>query len=773
MFKVIFSFSFSFFLLIANAQQEQQQNIWLFGTGTKGIKFDPVTHIPSVTNGKYTPYGNEGCGVATNPSTGALLFYSDGVKIIDASNQIMPNGSGLQGHSSSAQNAWICGVPGNCNQYYIFSSAAAFEANASGALYYSIVDMTLPGNGTVSSPKGDVVSGKKNILINSTGSEALTIIKSANNSEYWMLSIEFNTTSIRIYKITATGIQLSSTFTSSITFNDPRNIRYSEAAKKFSITSAIENVPVMVGDFNPSTGTITSFAAVPGTPFVNTYQLYYGCYDSEWSADGTKLYIGKYRWQPTTGGGRVYQYDFSNPTASPKLIFDFGGPVTNTVAGLKRGPDKKIYVLYNSDVNGYRYIGRIENPNAVANNVVFTPNAVDMGTGYPSSGKFPEFMIFDNHKPVANVDDKTPTCISQPTDINVLTNDTDPDNNTLSANIIRTYKGTSTLNGNGTIHYVPLTNYQGNDTIWYTACDNACVSLCDTSYVLICNPRICSNDPPVAVTDVVPCFYMNLTMILDVLKNDSDPDQDSIYISSVQSTHGTATIYQDTLIKFIPATGFTGTASITYTVCDTSTCNTNNCTQVSFDLCIDPPVCINATPVSVTDAFPCIIDTTSFINLDVLANDSDPDMDPIHISAARAVHGNVTVYQNTLLHYVPALGFAGNDTITYTICDNANCSNSCIEAKTVVCIKTLPLNIPNLFTPNGDNHNDVFFIEGLYPNTRVSIYNRWGELIYDTNNYDNSWGKNDKVIDGMYYCHVEDTIRKKTYKSWIQVLGTK
>lgn len=215
MFKTICSFLLSFIAIFSFAQQ-QQQNTWLFGTGSKGIKFDPITHIPSVTTGKYTPYGNEGCGVATNPSTGALLFYSDGVKIVDAGNQVMPNGSGLQGHSSSAQNAWVCGVPGNCNQYYIFSSSAAFEANPSGALYYSIVDMTLPGNGTVGNPKGDVISGKKNIVVSSTGSEALTIIKSNNYGEYWLLSIEFNTTAIRIFKITATGLQLSSTYTSTL-----------------------------------------------------------------------------------------------------------------------------------------------------------------------------------------------------------------------------------------------------------------------------------------------------------------------------------------------------------------------------------------------------------------------------------------------------------------------------------------------------------------------------------------------------------------------------
>ena len=675
MFKLIYSFLFCLITFLSFAQQ-QQSNIWLFGTGSKGITFDPITHIPSITTGKYTPYGNEGCSVATNPSTGALLFYSDGIRVVDAGNQLMPNGSGLQGNSSSAQNAWVCGVPGNCNQYYVFSSAAAYEANPSGGLYYSIVDMSLPGNGTVTNPKGDVVPGEKSILISSTGSEALTIIKSTTYGEYWLLSIAFNTNSIHIYRITATAIQLSGTYSDpSIIYTDPRNIRYSEAAKKFSITSAIEDVPVFIGDFNPSDGRITSLTAIPGTPFVPVYQIYYGCYDSEWSADGTKLYIGKYRWQPTTGGGRVFQYDFLNPTASPKLIFNAGTPVTNVVAGLKRGPDNKIYVLYNSDVNGYRYIGRIENPNAVATSVVFTATGIDMGVGYPSSAKFPEFMIFDNHKPLAVDDDKRSTCTQQAFDIDVLANDTDPDNNALHSTVIKTYKGTSTLNGNGTIHYIPLTGYSGNDTIWYTACDNACVSLCDTAYVLICNTVPCSNNHP------------------------------------------------------IPA----------------------------------------------PDAFACIYDSTSFVLFDVLKNDTDPESDDLYIPSAYVVaaHGQVSVVDDTLLMYRPKPGFSGNDIISYTICDTSTCGNSCVSTGVTICVLTSPIKIPNLFTPNGDNYNDVFFIEGLYPNTKVSIYNRWGELIYETNNYDNTWGKNEKVTDGIYYCQVVDAIRGKTYKSWLQVLGKK
>jgi gliding motility-associated-like protein len=49
--------------------------------------------------------------------------------------------------------------------------------------------------------------------------------------------------------------------------------------------------------------------------------------------------------------------------------------------------------------------------------------------------------------------------------------------------------------------------------------------------------------------------------------------------------------------------------------------------------------------------------------------------------------------------------------------------------------------IPEIFTPNGDGKNDPFYIPGLdaYPNCKLEIYNRWGNLIYEAMPYKNDW----------------------------------
>jgi trimeric autotransporter adhesin len=59
------------------------------------------------------------------------------------------------------------------------------------------------------------------------------------------------------------------------------------------------------------------------------------------------------------------------------------------------------------------------------------------------------------------------------------------------------------------------------------------------------------------------------------------------------------------------------------------------------------------------------------------------------------------------------------------------------------------LAIPNAFSPNRDGHNDVWELPGiaLYPNAVVSIYNRWGQKIFSTAQYErNPW---DGTLQGI------------------------
>jgi len=64
----------------------------------------------------------------------------------------------------------------------------------------------------------------------------------------------------------------------------------------------------------------------------------------------------------------------------------------------------------------------------------------------------------------------------------------------------------------------------------------------------------------------------------------------------------------------------------------------------------------------------------------------------------------------------------------------------------------LGLNIPNVFTPNGDGMNDTFVIEDLnkYPENEILIFNRWGNTVFQEKNYHNEWTGNG-LSEGTYF----------------------
>lgn len=67
--------------------------------------------------------------------------------------------------------------------------------------------------------------------------------------------------------------------------------------------------------------------------------------------------------------------------------------------------------------------------------------------------------------------------------------------------------------------------------------------------------------------------------------------------------------------------------------------------------------------------------------------------------------------------------------------------------------------VPNVFTPNGDNINDVFRLDGIinycYDSLNIQIFNRWGQLVHESNEPDFKWdGKNKngtEVAEGAYF----------------------
>jgi gliding motility-associated-like protein len=95
--------------------------------------------------------------------------------------------------------------------------------------------------------------------------------------------------------------------------------------------------------------------------------------------------------------------------------------------------------------------------------------------------------------------------------------------------------------------------------------------------------------------------------------------------------------------------------------------------------------------------------------------------------------GNTSTLKN------PSHVFADTGTfnITLIVTDANGCSDTISYSHTVFG----EVIVPNVFTPNGDGFNDFFVIQYLnaYPESQLMIFNRWGNLIYSSNNYLNDW----------------------------------
>ena len=82
-----------------------------------------------------------------------------------------------------------------------------------------------------------------------------------------------------------------------------------------------------------------------------------------------------------------------------------------------------------------------------------------------------------------------------------------------------------------------------------------------------------------------------------------------------------------------------------------------------------------------------------------------------------------------------------------------------------------PIEKINVFTPNGDDVNDFFIPINLdqYPNPTLMIYNRWGELVYKNENYQNDWVgthylSGEELNEGLYYYLINPESKKYNYK---------
>ena len=96
----------------------------------------------------------------------------------------------------------------------------------------------------------------------------------------------------------------------------------------------------------------------------------------------------------------------------------------------------------------------------------------------------------------------------------------------------------------------------------------------------------------------------------------------------------------------------------------------------------------------------------------------------------------------------------------------------CPDSRSEITIIVNTLAIPNGFSPNGDGTNDAFIIPGLnlYSNVKLMVFNRWGNLVFESDDYQNDWrGDNNSgaaLASDTYYYTLE-VPALKTYSGFV------
>ena len=298
-----------------------------------------------------------------------------------------------------------------------------------------------------------------------------------------------------------------------------------------------------------------------------------------------------------------------------------------------------------------------------------------------------------NDPPTA-VDDEAFTDEDIPVVIDVLANDDDIDSALDATSLVITTGpgfGSADPVGDGTALYTSEPDFSGSDTFGYEVCDAE--GLCDDAFVTV--EVVAVNDPPTAADDTASTDE-DTPVLVDVLGNDDDIDgpldPSSVAVVS-PAAFGIAEVLGGGTVRYTPDPDFFGQDLFGYMVCDNEGLCDQATVAVDVKAVIDPPIAIDDEVTVVIDpgagglarAEAAIVAVAGSAVIDVLANDFDPDGDPIEIVKFDEVtSAKGTVKCQVTCEYKPPGGFFGIDTFAYTIGDPSGLTST---AKVIITVE--------------------------------------------------------------------------------------
>ncbi|WP_318451590.1 retention module-containing protein [Photobacterium leiognathi] len=303
-----------------------------------------------------------------------------------------------------------------------------------------------------------------------------------------------------------------------------------------------------------------------------------------------------------------------------------------------------------------------------------------------------------NDAPVANPDSFT-TDEDTSITVDLIKNDSDIDGDKLT---IKEINGTPVTPGHeqtivvdngkiviahdGGMTFVPSDNYHGDVTVPYTITDGDKTA---TSTVTIHVTPV--NDAPVANPDSFTTDE-DTSITVDLIKNDSDVDGDTVTIKEINGTpvtlgheqtivvdNGKIVIAHDGGMTFVPSDNYHGDVTVPYTITDGDKTATSTVT-------IHHVTPVNDAPVANPDSFTTDEDTS--ITVDLIKNDSDVDGDKLTVKDINGTpltgseqtvvvdNGKIVIAHDGDMTFVPNKDYNGTVDVNYTITDGDKSASS-------------------------------------------------------------------------------------------------
>ena len=687
----------------------KSNNRWYFSKSL-GLNFNTASPSPLV--GGQISTASEGVSTVSDPSTGNLLFYTDGSTVWDKNHVVMTNGTGLLGSWTTTQSSLIIPYPGNTDKYYLFTKAS-LDDNGSG-LFYSIVDMTLR------SGDGDVDILNKNVVLDPlNNSEAITGIQKKlatcnSNAEYWLMTVvDNNDSNFAVYKaylITDAGIKSPVTYKSNLADHKFGNAVFSKDGTKFAMTRASGNdAGFELYNFNMSTGVLTNRQVIKTASTGTGYKTY----NIAFSPSGDYLYATSYADRTV----RQFDLNASNIELSQIVIFStvflFRYPLA-----LYLGPDDKIY----KTTYQRQYLGVVNDPDLPGLACNYVDEQIDLGAG----GEL--YLGLQN---------LVPLILAPPLpklDVSIGIKDTCP---SLTAVFIDT-----------ACNFVP----DSMTTTWTFGDGN------QTTYPVYTFPRYDYSNPGTYNVEMrveKECFLSDTavaTIIIDsvpkiffippTLLCEADTTVLTALLTRIDSPYqvtwsGDWIDTGNTILATFPSSGV---YNIIVQAEDSSSCLFSY-----LDI-----VTVKVSPVSY------VSEDTTICNGDIITlstgltqGQSAGNVSYNWIPASNLDNANAgTVVANP------------NETISYIVEIKSNCGTDTSSVQ--VTVENCVVFIPSAFTPNGDGENDYFSIRGDGMNkVFIKIYDRWGNKVFETKDKNEGWDgtyNNKDVKSGVFVYVIDVTL---------------